>query len=560
MTAHRNSADSERSIAADRAAIEETADIVVVGAGGSGLSAAIEAATLGRDVIVIEKNPEIGGSTIRSIGSISATCTPHQIRRGIKDNPEDHFEDLGKFNEAVKNTVWKGFPNEDNLALRRILVHNVGDTVRWLESIGVRFFGPNLETPHRKPRMHNVLPNSRAYGYWLERRARALGVDIRTARRASRLLFDGRRVEGVECVREDGTRERYLARGAVVLACGDYSASEELKRKYARPQLVAMKTSCNPANTGDGHVMATKLGARVLNSHMAVARVRFIAPPVRRLVQVLPPWRVLTKFMEWSLEYMPAWLLRPFIMSFLTTVLEAQPSLFRHGAILVNKRGERFCDELDHPELKMVDQPQQHAYIVFDDRLAKKYSKFPHFVSTAPGIAYAYVADYQRSRRDVFHRAATLEALARKIGADPAVLRRTVEERNAALAAGAAGDTLSIETGPFYAMGPVSCFVPGTEGGLAINERFQILGRNGEPIPGLFGAGIVAQGGLMIEGHGHHLGWAFTSGRLAGRSAAYSATTVDHGETGFPAAPRAPAEPALATPSRPIVEPVRLAD
>ena len=529
--------EKERSTAGARAVAEHVADVVVVGGGGSGLAAAIEAATLGREVILLEKNPDLGGSTIRSVGSISATCTPHQIRKGIKDNPEDHFEDFGKFVDAVKNSLWRDFRNEDNLALRRILVYNVGDTFRWLESIGVRFFGPTLETPHRKPRMHNVLPNSRAYGYWLEKRARAIGVDIRAGRRACRFLLKGRRVEGVECVREDGTIEQYRARGAVVLSCGDFSAGEELKRRYARPELVAMKTSCNPANTGDGHLMALPLGARVLNSHMAVARIRFIPPSLRTLVHMLPPWRILTRFMQLSLEYMPAWLLRPFIMSFLTTVLEAQPSLFQHGAILVNKRGERFCNELDHPELKLVEQPEQHAYIVFDERLAKKYSKFPHFVSTAPGVAYAYVPDYQRSRRDVFHKAPTIEALARKMGADPATLVQTISARNASLAAekskpGAASDTLSIEAGPFYAMGPVSCFVPGTEGGLAINERFQILGENDEPIPGLFGAGIVAQGGVMLEGHGHHLGWAFTSGRLAGRNAAYLATTADFTEKG----------------------------
>ncbi|OGA52760.1 MAG: hypothetical protein A3G24_27035 [Betaproteobacteria bacterium RIFCSPLOWO2_12_FULL_62_13] len=513
------------------------ADVVVVGGGGSGLAAAIEAATLGREVILLEKNPDLGGSTIRSIGSITATCTPHQIRKGIKDNPEDHFEDCTKFNEAVKSSLWKGFHTEDNLALRRILVYNVGDTLRWLQSMGVRLFGPVLELPHRKPRMHNVLPNSRAYGYWLEKRARALDVDIRTQRRARRILWNGRRVEGVECVSDDGTLERYCARGGVVLSCGDFSAGEELKRRYAGPELAMMKTSCNPANTGDGHFMAMELGARVVNSHMAAARIRFIAPQRRKLVHSLPPWRVLTMFMEMALDYMPAWLLRPFIMSFLTTVLEAQPSLFKHGAILVNKGGYRFCDELDRPEFKLAEQPDQHAYIVFDDLLARKYSKFPHFVSTAPGVAYAYVPDYQRSRRDVFHKAPTIEALARKIGADPRILCETIGKRNVSLSGeikhGAVDpDAMTIEVGPFYAMGPVSCFAMGTDGGLAINERFQILAENDQPIPGLFGAGTVGLGGVMLEGHGHHLGWAFTSGRLAGRNAAYLANTPDYAGKG----------------------------
>ncbi len=516
----------------DANAIEYLADVIVIGGGGSGLAAAIEATTLGRQVIVVEKNPQIGGSTIRSIGSISASCTPHQIRKGIKDNPDDHYIDAGKFADAVKKTQWRDFDNHDNLVLRRILVDNVNDTLRWLMSIGVRFFGPTLELPHRKPRMHNVLPNSRAYGYWLEKRARAIGVEIRTGRRAKRLLTDNGRVVGVECLRDDGTPERYRARGGVVLSCGDFSSGREMKQRYARPELVNMKSSCNPANTGDGHVMAMELGAHILNSHMAYARIRFIAPQKRTLVHMLPPWRVLTKFMEYSLEYMPARLLRPFIMSFLTTVLEAQASLYANGAILVNARGERFCDELDHPEYKLVEQPDQYAYIVFDERLAKRFSQFPYFVSTAPGVAYAYVPDYERSRKDVFRKAPTIAALAQKLGADPEKLAQSVRERNASLPAqagkgGIAADALTIENGPFYAMGPVSCFAMGTDTGLAINERFQILREDQKPIPGLFGAGTVALGGLMAEGHGHHLGWAFTSGRLAGRNAAHLANTAD---------------------------------
>ena len=102
-------------------AAEFIADVIVIGGGGSGLAAAIEATTLGRQVIVVEKNPQIGGSTIRSIGSISASCTPHQIRKGIKDNPDDHFIDAGKFADAVKKTQWRDFDNHDNLVLRRIL-------------------------------------------------------------------------------------------------------------------------------------------------------------------------------------------------------------------------------------------------------------------------------------------------------------------------------------------------------------------------------------------------------------------------------------------------------
>ncbi|MFI5388038.1 MAG: FAD-dependent oxidoreductase, partial [Fimbriimonadales bacterium] len=135
---------------------QENFDVVVVGGGGAGLAAAIEARKAGRSVVLLEKNPELGGSTSWSIGSITATGTPHQIRRGIRDRPEDHWEDMPLFADAA-------LAGRDNDGLRRILCEEVPDAFRWLMMLGVRFYGPMPEPPHRLPRMHNVLPNSRSY-------------------------------------------------------------------------------------------------------------------------------------------------------------------------------------------------------------------------------------------------------------------------------------------------------------------------------------------------------------------------------------------------------------
>ena len=76
---------------------------------------------------------------------------------------------------------------------------------------------------------------------------------------------------------------------------------------------------------------------------------------------------------------------------------------------------------------------------------------------------------------------------------------------------------------PYYALGPVKSYVVFTDGGLKVNERLEVLRADGSPIPGLFAAGSAGQGGLLLEGHGHHLGWAFISGRIAGRHAANAA-------------------------------------
>ena len=340
-------------------------DVVVVGGGGAGLAAASAAAELGARVVLIEKGASLGGSTAWSVGSITATGTPHQRRAGIADSTDAHFEDLGLLagNKA----------NRDNLALRRILVDETPKAFDWLLSTGLVFTGPNAEPPHRTPRMHNVLPNSRAFPAALGRHCRRLGVEA---------------------------------------------------------------------------------------------------------------------------------------------------SLYQHGAILVNTEGRRFADELDNPQDALPDQPGAIAFAVLDGAIAEAFSRWPNFVSTAPGVAYAYIADYRRNRRDVFHEAPSLEMLAQKIGVSADALARTVAETNArAAAAGRA----PLARAPYIALGPIKPYVVFTDGGLAVSERLEVTGSDGAPIPGLYAAGSTGQGGVLLNGHGHHLGWAFVSGRIAGRVAAGAA-------------------------------------
>ena len=141
--------------------LEIETDVLVVGGGGSGLAAAAAAAELGREVVLLEKNANLGGSTAWSVGSISATCTEHQLRKGIKDYPQHHLEDLKLFSGTLADI--------DDFELGRLLTDNITDTFAWLRSTGLEFIGPMAEPPHRQPRMHNVLPNSHAFPYHLGR-------------------------------------------------------------------------------------------------------------------------------------------------------------------------------------------------------------------------------------------------------------------------------------------------------------------------------------------------------------------------------------------------------
>ena len=499
-----------------RSSAEKAYDVIVVGGGGAGLAAAIEARKCGREVLLLEKNPALGGSTAWSIGSITSSATPHQIKHGIEDSPAEHYADMPAFAGDLAP--------RDNDELRRILCDEVPDALRWLMDCGVRFYGPVAEPPHKKPRMHTVLPNSRSYIYHLQRRAQRLGVDILTNTRALQLIVEDGCVRSVRCI-ENGSTRAFRARGGIVLAAGDFTNSPELKQRFMGPQEARIE-GVNVTATGDGQLMAEQLGARILNGDLALGpEIRFIAPARDTIVRLLPPWPVLAVFMQWSLEHLPQAILRPVLMSFLTTALAPAPEIFGSGAILINKQGRRFCDERERPAYALPDQPDQVAYILIDARIAAQYSAWPHFVSTAPGVAYAYIPDYRRSRPDVYTEAGSLDELAHKLGMAPPVLAATVADYNAALrsdatAAERAPRTMPLDQAPYTALGPVRAVFVHNEGGLKVDAEHRVLDQDASPIPGLYAAGATGQGGLLLKGHGHHLAWAFVSGRRAGRFAA----------------------------------------
>jgi succinate dehydrogenase/fumarate reductase flavoprotein subunit len=240
--------------------------------------------------------------------------------------------------------------------------------------------------------------------------------------------------------------------------------------------------------------------------------------------------KIVTSFMSWSLDNMPSWLLRPFIMSFLTTVLQSSPNLYKQGALLINKEGKRFNDEPASPAQNLAKQPGGVAYILLDGKLAEKFSAPPFQISTAPGIAFAYLPDYRRTRKDIYHEGRTLDELARKIGVNPAALNETLAAYNAGKADGDAsprGNRPTLDRGPYIALGPVHHYITFSDSGVGVTDRHEVIGADGEPIQGLFAVGFIGMGGMLLEGLGHHLGWAFTSGRRAGRHAAFRVVTDD---------------------------------
>ncbi len=496
-------------------------DVIVVGGGGAALAAASAARSAGADVILLEKNPQLGGSTAWSVGSVTATQTPHQHKAGILgDNPQHHLEDLRLFSRALR------LEHRDNFELGRLLCEYSPAMFDWLLSTGLEFVGPFPEPPHRVPRMHNVLPNSRAFPWLLGRHCRKQGVDIRLNTEVLQLIMDkakGDHAHGVLARAADGSCNEYIARKGVVLAAGDYSGGRELKARFSS-ELIANVDAVNATNTGDGIRMGLENGGTVINGdYIRGPILRFVPPMHTTFEKSLPPLPAITKLLHWGFDHLPKRILRPVLMNYLTTALAPENSLYEHGAILVDRDGLRFGDERDQPARNAALRPDGMAWMIFDSTVADQYQQWPHFVSTAPSIGYAYLEDYRRTRRDIFHCAATPGELAASMKLPRTAFEKTLADYNANAAASDApvrGDRPAIVKPPFYALGPAKAYIIFTNGGLKVTLNLEVVGKNEQIIPGLYAAGANGQSGMLLEGHGHHLGWAFVSGLIAGKNAA----------------------------------------
>ena len=495
-------------------------DVIVVGGGGAALAAACAARTAGAEVILLEKNPQLGGSTAWSVGSVTATQTPHQRKAGITDNPQDHLEDLRLFSAALK------LEHRDNFVLGRLLCDHSPAMFDWLLSTGLEFVGPFPEPPHRRPRMHNVLPNSRAFPWLLGRHCRKQGVDIRLNSEVQRLILDKGHARGVIVREPDGTSREYIAHKGVVLAAGDYSGGRELKARFSS-ELIANVDAVNVTNTGDGIRMGMENGGTVINGdYIRGPILRFVPPMHTTFEQKLPPLPAITKLLHWGFDHLPKRILRPVLMNYLTTALAPEKSLYEHGAILVDRDGLRFGDERDQPARNAAARPDGMAWMIFDSAVADRYQQWPHFVSTAPSIGYAYLEDYRRTRKDIFHCAATPGELADSMQLPRAPFEKTLAGYNANTSTADApqrGERPAVVKPPFYALGPAKAYIIFTNGGLKVTLNLEVVGQNEQIIPGLYAAGANGQSGMLLEGHGHHLGWAFVSGLIAGKNAALRA-------------------------------------
>jgi fumarate reductase flavoprotein subunit len=447
----------------------DRADIVIVGAGLAGYSAALEAAGLGARVLMLEKQSTVGGSTVLSGGSCAFAGTDAQKAAGIDDSSERLADDLIAVGEGANDP-----------ALVKVYADNQLDAYYWLRAKGVTFGPIQAASGQSVPRQHPTDPARMIR--LLDAEARTLpNIEIRTGVNVRRLVRepDSGRVTGVRLADGAGIA---AARG-VVLTAGGFSRNPAMIEQFAPGQALARNVG-GPGNVGDGIVMAWALGAGLRD-------MGFIKGTFGNRPDAKPEEHT------------------------------AMMAIYK-GAIAVNLRGRRFVDESISYKLigdAVLQQPEARGFQILDRPILDL------------GVDGVKMYDFHaRLREGSLIEADTLAALAAKIGVPADALVETVAEYNRAVDAGrdsqfaraslvqGFGHLRRIETAPFYAY-PSTSAVIATYCGVTVDPTMAVLDVYGERIAGLYAAGEMT-GGFHGKAFmtGTSLGKCVICGRLAARS------------------------------------------
>ncbi len=458
-----------KTISRDQGGFPLIIPVVIVGAGGCGLSAALAARDAGAEVLVLERDPKVWGTTSMSTGLIPASGTPEQAEAGIEDSPERFRDDiLAKTHGATDADI--------ALTLAQASV----ETIRWLREdhrVPLSLIDDFLYPGHSAMRMYGT-PNRTGSELMasLESACGAAGIDILTDARAETLFVDAeRRILGIEYVRPDGARE-LLGCDALILGCCGFAGNWDMVIDYI-PELQHAVFHGHPGNKGDAMEWGLELGAALADMHAYQGHGGLAAG------HAIP-------------------ILWPFIME---------------GGFQVNANGERFSDEsqgYSEQAVKVLAQPGHFAWSIMDQRLYDLMFKFDDFQQAIAARAVV--------------RADSLPSLAFKIGVNPRSLRRTFEKVDGAKAG--REDEFGRNFGgkpalipPFYAA-KVTGALFHTQGGLVVDGDAHVLDQAGSRFPNLFAGGGAARGisGAGADGYlaGNGLLTATSFGRLAGRAAA----------------------------------------
>ena len=404
-------------------------DVVVVGAGGAGLTASVMATQQGMKVILLEKMPFVGGNSLRAEGGMNAADTKVQAELGLEGNTVDNF---------VADTLRLGH-DLANPDLVRTLAENSAEAVDWLFSIDAPLAKVKATGGTQHQYLHQPADGQAVGSYLvakLSAKAEELGIDVRVNTKATEILMDNGQAVGVKA--EDDDHIYTINAKSVVLATGGFGANFDLMASYD-PSLANAVTTNHAGAQGDGIKMAQDIGADTVDMEQ---------------IQ-----------------------LHPTVIQ--SNGLLVSESLRSYGAVIVNTEGKRFVNDLagrdvvSQAELK---QPDGYCYIIFDQNMVDHLALTKKFIDGG----YALTGD-------------TYVALAKEMGLEGDAVENFVNTMvawNESCAKGVDeewGRNNGMEaqsTAPFYAI-KIAPGIHHTMGGIKIDTKAEVIDTDGNAIPGL---------------------------------------------------------------------------
>lgn len=474
-----------------------TADVIIVAAGPAGLAAAVTAAEMGKKVAIFEKAPTTGGIFNTAMG-------PFGVESRVQKAENNPLTKKAAFEKYMEYTHW-----QVDARLVKRFIDLSGDTIDWLEDMGVEWYGALRHFAASEATWHcPKLPGTNVYGRGsggviikaLKDKADSLGVTFYLETAVKKLIKEDGEVVGILATNSAG--EDIEARGAaVIVATGGFGRNAQMINSMTKYELdVNIQSFPFPGPDGDGVRMAKEAGAVSENVNVEM-----------------------------------------YYMSSRAEEFLSLDIAFRQANMLLNIDGKRFMNEgiignTTYTGNALFRQKGHCGYMFFDEATKKYYEKNDldqtcpdHPITNMDHFDESYSRYVKEVGENDFIVADTLDEIAEKIGMDPDALKDTVEEYNK-MCEGYDSEFYKepkylrpIKKAPFY-MGKLICSSFGSLGGIKINEYCEALDADGNPIPGLYAAGTDANS-LANDSYcfilpGNTSGFALNTGRIAGESAA----------------------------------------
>ena len=452
-------------------------DVVVIGAGGAGFSAAITARNAGANVVLLEKMPAVGGNSLISGAEMNVAKNWVQPKLGINDDsPELHAQD-----------TFKGGDGKGDMKVINVMTHEALDAAKWCRDyLGVRFEDDNLFFFGGHSRKRALIPVGHTGTEFIAKfqaKADELGIPVITNMKAEELIKDkDGRVVGVKATM-DGSEYTFNAKGGVVLATGGFGANPEMVKKYNPKIDERFKTTDAPGSTGEALYMAERAGAELVN--MGYIQTYPICDPLSGAIELIADARF-------------------------------------DGAIMLNQEGKRFVEELQRRDVlseAILNQTGRYCWVLWNDK-----------IGSISNTVKAHANEYEAfTKQGVMTTCDDLKCIAdfTKIPFDQ--LQKTVKRVSDMAGKGNDKDfnhragLMDMQQGKYYVIKAVPS-THHTMGGVRINEKAEALTAEGKVIPGLWAAGEVTG---VTHGTNRLGGNAYTDiivfGRIAGEAAAKAA-------------------------------------